>query len=615
MTSENRPDPDALLAEIAPPSIGEGRLKIFLGMCPGVGKTFAMLLAGQARQEEGAEVVIGVIETHGRIETTAIAAGLGRIPRKKFTHRGVTLEEMDLDAILTRKPQLALVDELAHSNAAGSRHPKRWQDVMELLQAGIDVYTTLNIQHIESQRDVVRQITGVAVHETVPDSVIDRADEIELIDLTPEQLRKRLEEGKVYLGERAVTASTNFFREGNLKALREIALRITAEKADRDLRIFMRSRRIDGPWRSRERFLVAVGGSPFSERLIRLARRAATAVHGTWIAVSVDTGKTTDSAVQTRLETNLALARSLGAEVILTTGTSIADALLRVSRENNVSQIIVGKPLVHPVIEWLSGGSLVGKLIRHSGDIDITVVRADKSARPWKPDFSALGRPPFLRELGIGALAVTGTTVLGMLLQPAIGYSTVGLLYLLAVLVSATVLSRAAILAMATLTAFAWNLLFIPPTLTFRIGGIHDTVLFGLYFVVASSSASFMRGCANVSGPSAAENNRPWLSISSAGYSQRRLVSRRRWNLPPSGCGKSSPWISPYSLQEAMADSRPIPSRASRSTNGSVPSPSGCSPITKPPGAPRTPFRSRQDYICRSAPRAECWECWRLSFR
>lgn len=485
MTSESRPDPDALLAEIDPSVSGEGRLKIFLGMCPGVGKTFAMLLAGQARQEDGADVVIGLLETHGRVETNAIAAGLFRVPRRKISHRGVVIEEMDLEALLTRKPQLALVDELAHTNATGSRHPKRWQDVTELLQAGVDVYTTLNIQHIESQRDVVRQITGVSIHETVPDAIIERADEIELIDLTPEQLRKRLDEGKVYLGERAAAAATNFFREGNLKALREMALRLTAEMADRDLRIFMRSRRIDGQWRSRERFLVAVGGSPFSERLIRLARRAAAAVRGTWIAVSVDTGQTTEPSAQARLENNLGLARSLGAEVILTTGTSIAEALLRVSRENNVTQIVVGKPMVHPLIDWLTGGSLVSKLIRHSGDIDITVVRADKSARPWKPDFSEFRRPSFFRDLGLAILVVTGTTLLGLFLQPQIGYSTIGLLYLLTVLIGAVFFSRAAILGMAALTAFAWNFLFIPPVLTFRIAGAHDTVLFGLYFVVA----------------------------------------------------------------------------------------------------------------------------------
>ena len=481
----SRPDPDALLADIASPEEGVGRLKIFLGMSPGVGKTYAMVLDAQARQEEGTDVIIGIIETHGRVETTAIAAGLFRQPRKTIEHRGIKVEEMDLDGILKRKPKLVLVDELAHSNAAGSRHPKRWQDVMELLQAGIDVHTTLNIQHIESQRDIVHKITGARVHETVPDSVIDRADEIELIDLTPEQLRKRLDEGKVYLGERANAASENFFREGNLRALREIALRLTADKADHDLRNFMRTRRIDGPWRSGERFLVAVAGSPFSERLIRLTRRAANAVHGTWIAVSVDTGKPTAPDTQARLESNLNLARSLGAEVILTSGTQVVEGLLRVARENNVTQIIVGKPLIHPFIEWLSGGSLVSKLIRRSGDIDITVVRADKSAKPWKPDFTGRRSPRFLRELGLGTLVVSVTTVIGMMLQPAIGYSTVGLLYLLAVLLGATMLSRPATLIMAALTAFAWNFLFIPPTLTFRIGGIHDTVLFALYFVVA----------------------------------------------------------------------------------------------------------------------------------
>jgi two-component system, OmpR family, sensor histidine kinase KdpD len=483
----NRPDPDALLSELqdARASSGEGRLKIFLGMSPGVGKTYAMLLAGQTQQEEGVDVVIGLLETHGRVETAAVAAGLPRVARKIFEHRGVRLEEMDLDALLARKPQLALVDELAHSNAAGSRHPKRWQDVFELLQAGIDVYTTLNVQHIESYRDVVRQITGAPINETVSDEVLDRADEFELIDLTPEQLRKRLEEGKVYLGERAIAASENFFREGNLRALREIALRITAEKADRELRQFMRSRRIDGPSRSRERFLVAVGSSPFSERLIRLTRRAAVANHASWIAVHVDSGRPLDIANRTRLESNLALARSLGAEVVMTTGENIVETLLRVAKENNVSQIVVGKTLTHPFVEWLTGGSLVSKLVRKSGEIDIYVVRADKAAAPWRPEFGGLRRPAIWKELGLGALVVTATTLLGLLLQPTIGYSAVGLLYLLAVLLSATALSQIPILLTALLTAFAWNFLFIPPLFTFHIRGAHDLILFGMYFVVA----------------------------------------------------------------------------------------------------------------------------------
>ncbi len=481
----SRPDPDALLAEIEPPRSDEGRLKIFLGMCPGVGKTYAMLLAGQVRQEEGVDVVIGVMETHGRIETAAVAAGLTRIPRKQIIHREVPIEEMDLDAILARKPQLVLVDELAHSNAAGSRHPKRWQDVVELLQAGIDVYTTLNIQHIESQRDVVRQITGAPVHETVADSLLDRAAEIELIDLTPEQLRRRLDEGKVYLGEQAAAASANFFREGNLKALREIALRFTADKADHDLRQFMRDRRIAGPWRSRERLLVAVGASPFSERLIRLTRRAAAANHAAWTAVHVDTGKSADSVAAARLESNLALARSLGADVVLTSGANVVEALLRVARENHVTQIVVGKPIVHPLIEWITGGSLVSKLVQRSGEIDIYVVRADKAAAPWRPDFSSLRSPHFARELGLGALLVIGTTLLGLTLNPLIGYSAVGLLYLLSVLIGATFLSQIPILVTAALSALAWNFLFITPVFTFYIRNAHDFILFGMYFAVA----------------------------------------------------------------------------------------------------------------------------------
>ncbi len=485
VSEDFRPDPDALLAEISNSDHHDGRLKIFLGMCPGAGKTYSMLLAGQGQQEEGVDVVIGLLETHGRVETTAVAAGLPRIPRRRITHRGVALEEMDLDALLARRPSLVLVDELAHSNVAGSRHPKRWQDVLELLQAGIDVYTTLNIQHIESYRDVVRQITGAPVHETVADSLLDRADEIELVDITAEQLRKRLDEGKIYLGARAAAAAANFFREGNLKALREIALRITADKADGDLREFMRARRIAGPSRSRERLLVAIGSSPFSERLIRHARRTATANHASWIAVHVDGGAALDSASQARLESNLTLARSLGAEVVMTSGANIVEAILRTAHENNVSQIIVGKPLQHPLVDLLTGGSLVSKLVRRSGEIDIYVVRTEKSALPWRPDFSSLHPAHLGREFGIAALIVTGTTLLGLALQPAIGYSAVGLLYLLSVLCSATFLARLPTLLMAALTAAAWNFLFIPPTLTFHIRGAHDLILFGMYFAVA----------------------------------------------------------------------------------------------------------------------------------
>ena len=245
MTEPQRPNPDALLAEIQREerAAKRGRLKIFFGMCPGVGKTYAMLEAARARKAEGVDVAVGIVETHGRAETEALVKDLPVIPRKKIEYRGVTLQEMDIDAILARHPTVALVDELAHTNAPGCRHPKRYQDVLELLDAGIDVYSTLNVQHLESRVDVVQQISGVAVREAVPDSVLDQADEIELIDLTPEQLRKRLAEGKVYMGERAATASENFFREETLTALREMALRATTEHVDQELRDVMRAKR------------------------------------------------------------------------------------------------------------------------------------------------------------------------------------------------------------------------------------------------------------------------------------------------------------------------------------------------------------------------------------
>jgi two-component system sensor histidine kinase KdpD len=489
VSEERRPSPDALLEEIRKAS--RGRLKIFLGMCPGVGKTYAMLLSAQQRQEEGVRVVIGYLETHGRVETTAVAAGMPRVPRRKVKYRDVELEEMDLDAILQSKPALVLVDELAHSNVAGGRHPKRWQDVVEILDAGIDVFTTLNVQHIESYRDVVTQITGAPASEAVPDSMIDLAEEIELIDISPQELRKRLADGKVYLNERAAAAALSFFRDGNLRALREIALRIATEKADSELRDFLSAKSISGPWKAGERFLVAVGTSPFSGHLIRWTRRVCALTHGTWMAVFIDNGAVLGAEERQRLDKNLALARSLGAEVLATVGTDIAGTLLRVARENNATQIVVGKPLGHPWIDFLRGGSLVDKLIRGSGDIDIFVVRAEKAAHA--PHFS-LGRPDWpklARESGWGLLGVLAMTIVGLFLNPYLGYASVGLIYLLGVLAASMFLSRWPILLTAACTALAWDFLFIPPHFTLFIGGAHDVILFVTYFVVALVAGSF----------------------------------------------------------------------------------------------------------------------------
>ena len=413
MTEPQRPNPDALLAEIQrdEQAAKRGKLKIFFGMCPGVGKTYTMLEAAQARRRDGVDVVVGIVETHGRTETYALLAGLPIITRKKIEYRGVALEEMDIDAILARRPQLVLVDELAHTNAPGSRHPKRYQDVLELLDAGIDVYSTLNVQHLESRVDIVQQITGVTVRETVPDSVIDQADEIELVDLTPEQLRKRLAEGKVYMGERAATAADNFFREENLTALREIALRTTAERVDYELR----AKR--GKWQAVQRLAVAVGPSPFSAQLIRWTRRVAGAMDAPWLAIYVETSTPLSEDEKARLTKNLSLARQLGAEVISTAGNDMVGAMLEVAREQGVTQIVVGKTIGHPLLELIKGGSLATRLIRRSGDIDVHVVRAEKTGETCTDRSLELLGSNLVRDCGWGALAVGATTGISWIAQ------------------------------------------------------------------------------------------------------------------------------------------------------------------------------------------------------
>ena len=353
MSEADRPNPDEILAQLKREEAAatRGKLKIFFGMSPGVGKTYAMLQAAQQKLQQGTEVVIGIVETHERKETEALTDGMPIMPRTAVEYRGTTINEMDLDAILTWHPALAVVDELAHTNAPGSRHPKRYQDVLELLDAGIDVYTTLNVQHVASRSDTVRQISGISVTETVPDSILDIADEIVLIDLTPEQLRARLAEGKVYLGERAQWAAENFFRESNLTALREMALRLVAERVDRDLREIMSEEKIPGPWKSGDRLLVAVSASPYSERLIRYTRRLASSMEASWIVANIEGPRQLSGEEQARLTRYLALARQLGAEVISTPGRDVAQALLRIARQNNVTQIVMGKPLGTP---WFS---------------------------------------------------------------------------------------------------------------------------------------------------------------------------------------------------------------------------------------------------------------------
>ena len=385
---EGRPSPDALLAEAQREA--RGRLKIFLGAAPGVGKTYEMLSAAQARKRDGIDVVVGVVETHGRKETEALLTGLEVIARRQVEYRGRELEEMDLDGLLARHPQLALIDELAHTNAPGSRHPKRYMDVEELLAAGIDVYATLNIQHVESLNDVVARITRIRVRETVPDSVIDKADDIELIDLTPEDLIQRLKEGKVYVPHQAERAIRHYFAPGNLTALRELALRRTAQRVDEQMVRYMQAHAIKGPWAASERVLVCVSGDPDSVTVVRYARRLADRLKAPWTALHVETARNLrmTEAERNNVAEALRLAQRLGGEAVTMPGQDIAETVTEYARANNVTQIIA---VQSPRARWreMLSESVAQRIIRKAEGANVHVVsqprKMEAEERPVPP--------------------------------------------------------------------------------------------------------------------------------------------------------------------------------------------------------------------------------------
>ncbi len=488
MNSDPRPDPDKLLEAIQRQEGQQkrGKLKIFLGMAAGVGKTYAMLEAARKQLSLGVDVVAGYVETHRRKETDALAQGLPTIPRKQSEYRGVMLSEMDVDAVLARKPQLALVDELAHSNAPGSRHPKRYQDILELLDAGMDVYTTLNVQHVESRAHTVEEITGSTMHETVPDSVLDRA-EIEVIDISPEDLMHRLDEGKVYMPDRAAVAMVNFFREGNLTALREMALRLAAERVGQDVRDYLQVMQIQGPWKTGHRLLVAVSASPLSAQMVRWTRRLADSLDARWMAVHVESSKVLSEADQERLNKNLALARELGAEVIATADEDIVRGVLRVARQHNATQIVAGKPARGGILNFFRGGWSLRRLVEESGDIDIHVVRAEKGESPAPPVMFRLPDFETWKQYAVGLAVVFAATILNAFLDyyTSIGYRALALDYLLAVVVLALFVGRGPVLVSASVSALVWNYFFLPPRYTFYITTIEDGMMFGTYFIVA----------------------------------------------------------------------------------------------------------------------------------
>ncbi len=487
MTDEQRPDPDVLLAAVQKEEeqAQHGKLKIFLGMAAGVGKTYAMLESAQQRKAEGVDVVIGYVELHGRAETERLLKDMEIIPRQKIEYQGKMLEEMDIDAILKRKPALALVDELAHTNVIGARHPKRYQDVLELLDAGIDVYTTVNVQHFESRTDAVRQITGITVYETVPDSLLDAAYEVELIDLPPEELRKRLAEGKIYTPERAELAAHNFFREGNLTALREMALRLTAERVDHELQDYRQLKRITGTWKALDRLMVAVSPSPLSERLVRWTRRMAHNLEAPWIGVYVESPRLLGPVDQRQLTRNLELVAELGGEPITTSGTDVIESLMRVAHQQNVTQIVVGKPLRTQWQELLTGGSLVNRLVRVSENIDIYVVTGDVTDTAPHSLFTAPRIHSGLKQYLIAVIVVAAMLAFSYVIRPLISYQAVAVLLLFTVLVLGLFVGRGPVLMAATLSAIFWDFLFIPPLFTFNITKLEDALTFALYFIIA----------------------------------------------------------------------------------------------------------------------------------
>jgi two-component system, OmpR family, sensor histidine kinase KdpD len=484
--NDDRPDPDALLAQLQREESMEkkGRLYILLGMCPGVGKTYAMLLLARQRQADGLKVLVGIVETHGRKETAALLEDLELLPRKKIQHGGHTLEEFDLDTAIQRRPDLLLVDELAHTNAPGSRHLKRYQDVLELLDAGINVVTTLNVQHIESQVDIVRQVTGVAVHETVPDSLLDRAHEIQLVDLSVEKLMVRMGEGKVYMAERAQAAAEGFFREGNLTALRELALRFTAERVDRDLEDIRKARRVSSPWKTNARLMVGVGPTPYSESLIRWTRRASGRHGCPWLAVWVEGTHPLTAPEQDLLGRSLGLARKLGGEVVHATGDDVAGTLLTVARERNVSQIIVGKANRRSL--WKQ--TLADRIIEGSGDIDVCVVRPVIGRPSNRPEMPRRGFTAHsAQEYGIAFVIITVLTAVCWQVEPVVGYTVPALVYLFAILLAAFHIGRGPMILMAGLSALAWNYFFISPKFTLEVRAVQDIILLVLFFAVALS--------------------------------------------------------------------------------------------------------------------------------
>jgi two-component system, OmpR family, sensor histidine kinase KdpD len=503
-----RPSPDALLVEAQREDKSRGKLKVFLGAAPGVGKTYEMLLSAKAKLAEGADVVVGVVETHGRAETESLLKGFEIIQRARIDYHGHVLHEMDLDQLLKRRPQLALVDELAHTNAPGSRHPKRYLDVEELLAAGIDVYTTLNIQHVESLNDVVAQITRIRVRETVPDLVLNKADDIEVIDLSPEELIQRLKEGKVYVPKQAERALNHYFSPGNLTALRELALRRTAQRVDEQLLTHMRAHAIAGPWPAGERLLVCVSEDPRSAGLVRYTKRLADRLHAPWAAIYIETRRSQNlsEVERDRIADTLRIADKLQGEAItIPGGGNVAEEVLSYSRANNVTQIVMGKSERTRWFELLNG-SVVRDVVRHSGNISVHVIAGGHLASEPIPkksvktkassDHGAHEAMPYLATIVAVALALG----FAYLLKPFIGIESSDLVFLVAVIGVANVYGLWPSMFASVASMLVYQFFFLEPLKSFAFSELKNysaLIFFGFTAFVVSNLTAKVRAQAN----------------------------------------------------------------------------------------------------------------------
>lgn len=490
---EQRPDPDALLAAIQAEAESaastdltrRGRLRVYFGASAGVGKTYAMLSAARRLKEEGVDVLVGVVETHGRIETEALLAGMAVLPRRRVELRGVVLQEFDLDAALARKPRLLLVDELAHTNAPGSRHPKRWQDIEELLAAGIDVFSTLNVQHLESLNDVVAGITGIPVAETVPDRFFDSADEVVLADLSAEELLARLRAGKVYLPEQAERARQNFFRKGNLIALRELALRRTAERVEEDVQAYREAKAIAPVWKTAASLMVTVGPHTGGDQVVRSGARLAQQLNAEWFAVYAETPslQRLPEVERQRIMARLRLAESLGGRSAIVACTEAAEGLARFARRNNVSRVVIGRRVFHP---WPFFAALSVRLARKLPDADIFFVA--RTDRPGPPARDAGGTFPLdetarsIEWIDYGwAIALCGTlTLLLASLRSRLDLANIVMLYLVATVTAALRFGRGPAVLAAVLGVGLFDFFFIPPYYTLEVDDPRHLLTFGV---------------------------------------------------------------------------------------------------------------------------------------